>query len=359
QARCLRTRRAYRDPSDAANHPEKSQQLVQIWRSLAKPLYCFRLRLLFFPSGRLFLALLLDPADLVLQDAAYDGDRAGVGRVHAKVGEAARAEIFAARVGGIRRVVQDAQFVRQAREIDIFPGWITQQVLIFIDGVEVRAALHLHNGEIGLVVEVQILAVLQEGSFGRDGFLIIQDRAVDQVGLHLLRRKAVIQPIRVLAMFIHDNVRDHHVANAAVERGRLAKNVDAANLSLIFHNLAHHAVCRHTQRIIDVQHNGLALSQQIYIRHATARIDLYLVQFSQLENLGIDLQAVTRPYAPDAALLLLAGTIDQEIAALRGMAPFASDKVEEVLPIARHQSLLELATFIGKIRIMPMQRKID
>ena len=39
--------------------------------------------------------------NLILEDAPQDGDRVGVGGVHAKVGEAARAQVFAACVGGI------------------------------------------------------------------------------------------------------------------------------------------------------------------------------------------------------------------------------------------------------------------
>jgi len=42
-----------------------------------------------------------DGVDFVLKDAAHDGDATGVGRVHAKVGETARAKIFAARIGRI------------------------------------------------------------------------------------------------------------------------------------------------------------------------------------------------------------------------------------------------------------------
>ncbi len=39
--------------------------------------------------------------NLVLEDAAQDGDGVGVGRVHAEVGEAARAQVLAACVGSI------------------------------------------------------------------------------------------------------------------------------------------------------------------------------------------------------------------------------------------------------------------
>src|SRR2546430_12270604 len=49
--------------------------------------------------------------------------------------------VFAAGVGGVGAVVEDAEFVRQTGEVDVFSHRIARQVLVFVDSVEVRAAL--------------------------------------------------------------------------------------------------------------------------------------------------------------------------------------------------------------------------
>src|SRR2546430_17725933 len=77
--------------------------------------------------------------------------------------------VFAAGVGGVGAVVEDAEFVRQTGEVDVFSHRIARQVLVFVDSVEVRAALHFYDSVVGTVIEVEVLAVFAGGGFWREG----------------------------------------------------------------------------------------------------------------------------------------------------------------------------------------------
>src|SRR6266567_6082225 len=136
--------------------------------------------------------ILFDNSYLLLKNATQDRDRAGVCRIHTKVGEAACTQILATRVRRIRSVVQDTQIIRQARKIDILPHWVPRQILIFVHCIQVGAAFHLNYGIVSVIVEIQVLAILQVCSLGRYCLLVIQYRAIDQVRLHILSGKDVI-----------------------------------------------------------------------------------------------------------------------------------------------------------------------
>ena len=59
-------------------------------------------------------------------------------------------------------------------------------------------------------------------------------------------------------MFIQDNIRDHHIADAAIERCSLTQDVNAPNMRHVLHNFAEHAISGHAQWIIDVEDDRLA-----------------------------------------------------------------------------------------------------
>ena len=75
--------------------------------------------------------------------------------------------------------------------------------------------------------------------------------------MYILRDKAIIQPEDILAMLIQYHIGDHHIADTSIEGCSLSQDVYTANLCQILHNLTQHAIGRHTQRIVDIQDDGL------------------------------------------------------------------------------------------------------
>src|SRR5215471_5992783 len=63
------------------------------------------------------------------------------------------------------------------------------------------------------------------------------------------------------------------------------------------------------------------------------------------------------PHVPDAARLLDAYPVARKLSPCLCTYPFARRKVEEVLPVARHYSLLQFAALLGQVRIFTTQCK--
>src|SRR5207244_5367626 len=135
-------------------------------------------------------------------DAAENGNSVGIGRVHAKVRQAACPKVLATCIWSIRSIVQDTQLIRQAGKIDVLACGVARQVLIFVDGVEIWAALHLHYCIVRAIIEIQILPVLQIGSLSRNSLLIVRYRTIDQVGLDILCDTAMMQLVDGLPVLL-------------------------------------------------------------------------------------------------------------------------------------------------------------
>src|SRR5205807_3347552 len=176
-----------------------------------------------------------------------------------------------------------------------------------------------------------------------------------QVGLDILRDKAIIQPVDVLTVLIKHNIGDQHIADTAIKRGSFAQDIDTTNLRYILHDFTQHSIGSHTERIINIDDNGLTAGQFIHPRHAAARINLHVVQFGEFKHLRVNLQTMTRSYVPDAALLLFAYAIAREFFPGRCTRPLASGKVQKVLPVTGNRSLLEFAALVGEVGILAAQ----
>src|SRR5487761_1614229 len=83
-----------------------------------------------------------------------------------------------------------------------------------------------------------------------------------------------------------------------------------------------------------------------------------MAQLCQAEDLRVDFQAMSRVDAPDTALLLLTGATALGLFTLRRVYPLACYVVEEVLPVAGDNALLELAALFGKVGIFVAQSKL-
>src|SRR6185312_897263 len=111
---------------------------------------------------------------LALQDPPRQGNSGGVRGVHALVSEPARAQRPRLRVGGVRGVEDDAQVESGAGHVDALAQRIAIRLRDFVARVEIRTGLHLDHCVAALVVEVEVVAVLQERSPHRDRALVVQ-----------------------------------------------------------------------------------------------------------------------------------------------------------------------------------------
>ena len=110
-------------------------------------------------------------------------------------------------------------------------------------------------------------------------------------------------------MLLVDDIRDHDVANRAVERGGLPEQVDAAKAADTDGDLAEDVVGAKAEWIVDVDDDRRAPGQAIPGRITEARVKVAGRQSIQDDDLGRDIQACLTRKKEDAALLLFAGSI--------------------------------------------------
>src|SRR5262249_42043648 len=180
----------------------------------------------------------------------------------------------------------------------------------------------------------EIRAVLQEGAFGGDSLLVIEDSAEDEMLADVASAEAVVEPVGVLALLVKDDVGDHNIADAAVEGGGFAEDVDALDLGVILQHLAQHAVGGHAEGIVDVDDDAAALGDALDARDADARVEVLRVKLGEVEDLNVKLEAIARADVPDAALLLLDGAAAAEALTGGGAVILSGNTLERDLPIA-------------------------
>src|SRR5437762_133129 len=83
----------------------------------------------------------------------------------------------------------------------------------------------LDHRVVALVVELEVVAVLQERAAHGDGALRVHGGAIHEVRLHVGGGERVVEPVRVARVLVVDDVRDHHIAHVGVERRGLAHHV--------------------------------------------------------------------------------------------------------------------------------------
>ena len=145
-------------------------------------------------------------------------------------------------VGRVRSVVQHAEIERQLREIDVLADGIAGGFGRLVERVEIRARFHFDHRKALAVVEIKIAAILEKGASYRHGPLIVERRPVHQEGCHAVEAEAVVQPVGVFGVLLVDDIRDHNVADAAVERRGLAKHVDTSKRADAFRHLPQNVV---------------------------------------------------------------------------------------------------------------------
>ncbi len=216
-----------------------------------------------------------------------------VGALHAEVRQRLRQQALASRVRRIRGVVQHAEL-----EVDgIAPGsrrsrpWDGAGARGLVDRGQVRARLHLHHGVALAVEHVHVLAVLQERRAHGQRLLVVEHGAVAHVRLDVGGGERVLEQVGVGAVHVVHDLRDHDVADAAVEGGGLAHDVDPEDLVDAAGDRGEVVIGRHAQRVVDVDHQRLALAQLLDAGHADPLVEQLRHQPRQLDDLGVDVDA--------------------------------------------------------------------
>src|ERR1700687_1866235 len=202
-------------------------------------------------------SLLREKGLLALQDSPRDSDSRRVRRVHSSIAEAARAKRASLRVWGVGCVVDYPQVESDLRHVDAFTDRISIGLDDLVTRIEVWPGLHLDDRVAAVVVEIEIVAILQERSTNRDRPLVVERRTVHEVWLHVGRGEAVVEPVGVVRVLVVDHVRDHHVAHVRIERGGLTQDVHALHPRGLFGDLAKDVVCGLAERVVDVEDGGV------------------------------------------------------------------------------------------------------
>ena len=167
------------------------------------------------------------------------------------------------------------------------------------------------------MIEVEVAAVLQEGATHGHRALVVERRAVDQEGGHAVEAEAVVQPVGVFGVLLVDDVGNHDVADAAVQRRRLAQEVDTPQRLDADRDLAQDVVGPQTKRIVDVDQHRRAALQSINRRVPQAGVEVAGDQPVEDDDLRRDVEASLAGKEEDAALFLLAAPLRPPLPGLR------------------------------------------
>ena len=161
-------------------------------------------------------------------------------------------------------------------------------------------------------------------------------------------------------MLFKDDVGDHDVADAAVQGGRLAEHVDAAQRPHTDRNLAENVVCAEAQRVVDIDQNRGAAFQAIGGRIAESRVEIARHQPIQNDDLRGNVKAGVARKEEDAAGLLFAGPLRPPLSGFGGLAIVRPGRViEEVVPVATRLPLAELAQLRDQLEVIAALDVID
>src|SRR3989440_2222699 len=81
---------------------------------------------------------------------------------------------------------------RKSTRLNSSHDQISYAVFCLKKKIEIRSRLHLDHRVPALVVEIEVIAILQERAAHSDRALVVEGRTVDEVGLHVHRCAAVL-----------------------------------------------------------------------------------------------------------------------------------------------------------------------
>ena len=154
-------------------------------------------------------------------------------------------------------------------------------------------------------------------------------------------------------MFFVDDVGDHDVADAAVEGGRLAEHIDAAQCPDALRNLPQHVVGTQPERIVDIDQHGRAALQPIRRWTPQSRVEVRRDQPVENDHLRGDIEAGMARKEKDATLLFFSGTKRSALTRLSRLPVVGACRViEEVVPVAARLTLPQLAQLGDKFQVV-------
>ena len=185
--------------------------------------------------------------------------------------------------------MDDAHVERRVRgEVDDLVGRYALRVHELVDASEERTGLHLEHGVAARVERIHVLLALEERASHGDGLLVVEDAAVPEPGSDVAGGERVPQEERVSRVLVVDDAAQHHVADAPVERRRLAHDVDAAEVSDALPHAREQMVGRHPERVVDVDDDRVALREALDAGDPEPGIDELRIDLAELRDLRVD-----------------------------------------------------------------------
>ena len=120
-------------------------------------------------------------------------------------------------------------------------------------------------------------------------------------------------------MLFEDDVRDHDVADAAIQSGGLAEHVDAPERPHAHRDLAEDVVRAQAQRVVDIDQDRGATFQAIGRRIAESRVEIARDQPIQDDDLRGHVEARLAGKEEDATGLLFAGPLRPTLSGFGGL----------------------------------------
>jgi hypothetical protein len=154
--------------------------------------------------------------------------------------------------------MDDAEVEMRLRHVDALSEWISVRLRDLVARIEIRSPFHLDHGVATLVVEVQVVAVLQKCPTNGDGALVVERRTIDEIGLYVGCREAVVQPVSVSRVLVVHDVGNHHVADIRIESRSLAEDIHAGHPRGLLGDLSQDVIRGLAERVVDVERSFCA-----------------------------------------------------------------------------------------------------
>ena len=145
-------------------------------------------------------------------------------------------------------------------------------------------------------------------------------------------------------MLFVDHIRDHDVADAAVEGGGLTEDVDTPKCADAFRDFAQDVVGAQSQGIVDVDQDRGASLQPVRGRRTQPGVEVARHQTVENDDLRRHVKAGLAGKEKDAALLFLPRPMRPPLPRLRGLRVVgAGGVIQKVVPVAARLTLTEFA----------------
>ena len=211
----------------------------------------------------------------------------------------------------------------------------------FVDRRKIRSGFHFRIGVARIEEAFHVRLGLQKRAAHGERALVIEHVAVDGVARHIGGGEDIVEEIGVARVLVVNDVGNQHIADAPVERGCLADDVQAPQIARARSDAREQVIGGKTQGIVNVEDDGPAAPQTLQRQIVQPQIHGSGIQLRELDHLRLEVEGLAAGDAGDAVGGFVSGAL------LRQRRPFWRGEVlfehvvEEVGPIAGHHPLTD------------------